>query len=186
MKQRDDIHLNEEQLLCSIIDDGDLSTCTREHLASCLSCSMEKERIEESLALMSRIAERSAPMPERKALVPQGKVRGLRSWSWFPEWRWIMTAGITAAAAVVIAFGSVMFSVGQNRHAASLYRDMMDDERLITELGQLEDNALPSIYMDISEEAYQDLDDDGNESGARLPERHAQSSHFKWMEEKLC
>jgi hypothetical protein len=175
MSMRNDLHLDEEQLLCAIVEESDLLPWARDHLSSCLSCRAEKERIEGSLARMSRKAERFAPLPTRKVVVPPEPVGG-RPWLWLQDWKWTFTAGVTAAMAVVVTLGSLMFTVKQDRNAANLYREMLDDERLITEVGRLEENALPSFYLEISEGAAdQDLDEDFQESGVRAPEHHAQS-----------
>ena len=174
MRMQKDLHLDEEQLLCAIVEESDLSPQVRGHLSSCLSCREEKERIEESLAQMGRLAERFAPSPGRKVAAPLETVRGPRPWlSWVPEWKWTLTAGVTAAMAVVIAFGSFVFTVRQDRKAANLYLEMLDDERLISEVSKLEENALPPFYLDISDGADQNPDEDLNESGVWMPEHHA-------------
>ena len=173
MNRRNDLHLDEEQLFRAVVDESDLSAKARDHLSSCLSCREERERIEESLARLGEMAERFAPLPVRKMVAPLKKAHDFRIWAGLPEWRWTLKAGVAVAVAVVIALGSVVFTVRQERNIARLDREMLDDERLITEVGKLEENALPTFYFDISEGAAQDHDEDLIESGVRAPQRSA-------------
>lgn len=191
MNTEDDLHLDEKRLLCAIVDESDLSLPERDHLLNCLGCRAQKERIEESLGQMGRVAERSVPRPLGKVVAPFERARE-SNWRrlWLPDWKWTLAAGFTAALVVAVGLGSVFFTVRRdNARTALLYKEMQDDERLITEVGKLEEkSSLPHVYIDISEGAEREGDDSFNESTARLPERYTQMdlSYPRRMEKKPC
>lgn len=184
MSARHDVdHLNEEQLLWAMVESDELPEGLRNHLTECQVCRAAVEGLETDLAGMGKMAGRFAASPRKRIVIPLEEERS--SGKWLREWRWAFTAGISAAVVLIIVLGSIAAGVRQERRVAKLYREMVEDERLMLEVGELEDNALPPFYSDISEGTDQDMGDGSIHSGIRLPDRHVVSLRFR-TKEKPC
>lgn len=170
MTMRNDLHLNEEEILIAVVEEGDLTAQARDHISRCALCGDRKQRIEQSLARMGRLVDRFAPVPREKVVLAGPEVGSPRRFRWLSGRGWIPAAGVMAVSVVLMAF-SMLFSTRQNE--VRLRKEMLEDERLITEVGRLEENVLPAFYYEISEAVDQDSDDEVMESLTRSTELHA-------------
>jgi predicted anti-sigma-YlaC factor YlaD len=162
-------HLEEDDILQAVIDDTDLSVLQQQHLVECSQCRTRKERLEQELARMGQLAERYAPKLQRRIIVAQPKVRS-------PLLNWKIAFSAAAVAAVIlIVWGTVLIQNQQQGSIGNLAQDMVEAERLMTQINILVENALPQVYLDIVGETSLSLDEDfmdflipTNEGAARI------------------
>jgi predicted anti-sigma-YlaC factor YlaD len=162
-------HLEEDDILQAVIDDTDLSVLQQQHLAECSQCRTHKERLEHELARLGQLAERYAPKPQRRIIVAEQKVR-------WPLLNWRIAFSAAAVAAVIlIVWGTILIQNQQQGSIGNLAQDMVEAERLMTQINILVENALPQVYLDIVGETSLSLDEDfmdflipTNEGAARI------------------
>ncbi len=144
MKQR--MHAEETEILRAIVDEADLRPEVREHLTTCEQCSALKARIEGDLTNLGQTAKRLAPAPRRRIVVPYETRLVLPSWlSRFSPF----TIGLVTVSVVFVLLGFAFFGTTPENKTAKLYREMLEDEKLISEVTSLEDDALPPYYLDM-------------------------------------
>jgi len=141
-------HVDEEQILKAIVDEGDLSEEARRHLAGCGDCRARLAHIRGQLSDFGRKAERYAPVMYRKVKVPRRAKRFLPSWL---DFRRPVTVGFALASVLLVIIGFNLFGTSPETRTAMVYREMANDEKLISEITSLEDDALPQFYRDVSE-----------------------------------
>ncbi len=153
-------HADEDQILRSLVDETGLPSEVREHLRSCPTCMAGRERMEARLARLASLARHYSPKPERKVLLPE--TGAPQHGGWFRRWRlhpgWLpdrldfKMLG-TAMAAVLVAFSSLLL-VGTlpegGNGLTGLTKEMNEDYQLMTEVGVLEENPLPDVYISIA------------------------------------
>jgi predicted anti-sigma-YlaC factor YlaD len=147
-------HLEEDVILQAVIDDTDLSVHQQHHLVECTQCRVRKERLEHELARLGQLAERYAPKPQKRIMVAEQKVRS-------PLLNWKTAFSAAAVAAVIlIVWGTVLIQNQQQGNIGNLAQDMVEAERLMTQINRLVENALPPVYLDIVGETSLSLDED--------------------------
>jgi predicted anti-sigma-YlaC factor YlaD len=162
--------LEEDDILQALVDDTDLSVRQQQHLVECSQCRRRKEQLEQELARLGQLAERYAPKPQRRILVAKQKIRA-------PLLNWKIAFSAAAVAAVIlVVWGTVLIQNQQQGSIGNLTQDMVEAERLMTQVNILVENALPQVYLDIVGETSLNLDEDfmdflipTNESAARIP-----------------
>jgi hypothetical protein len=177
-------HFDENQLIRAVVDEAELTPALREHLSLCPQCRASKERFEQELSLISRMAEHFSPSPRRRVSLPVDKSR--RSIWWSTEWR--------AAFGVALVAVFVMFVVGVPalfRPAPVSVEDMKttetwEAEQFMTEVSMLVENALPPIYQDICGESVSSLDEEFMEFLVPTIENNSLSHNSGKKGVKLC
>jgi hypothetical protein len=147
-------HLAEDHILQAVIDETDLSTLQQQHLAECSRCRSHRERLENELTHLGRLAERYAPEPLRRITVVQDKVP-----SGFSIRRFAFSAAAVAAV-IIVVWATFLIRSQQPGRIGNLAQDMVEAERLMTEVNVLVENALPQVYLDIVGETNLNLDED--------------------------
>ena len=148
MTTKDIIHLNEAQMLQAMVDEADLPSTVREHLAGCELCGGEKKRFEGRIARMALMAKQATPTPQRKPSLDRVEPRIVRR---LPTgWRYGLPAGIALAATVIIALGTLFTNSTQESTAYLTDRETMEDERFMAEVARLEEDSFPALYLEIS------------------------------------
>ena len=150
----DALHLAEEQILQAVIEEAGLSGLQRQHLAECSQCRSNKERIENELTHMRQLAERFAPEPSRRVTLTQDRIRSPILFRRF-------AFGIAAAAAaIIVVWAAFLTQNRQSGNVGNLAQNMVEAERLMTEVNGLVENALPPVYLDIVGEVRLSQDED--------------------------
>ncbi len=150
----DAIHLAEDDILQAVIDDADLSALQKQHLAECFRCRSNKERLESELTNLGQLAERYAPEPLRRVSLAKDKI-----WSPFLIRRFAFGAA-AAAAAIIVVWAAFLIKGPPPGSVGNLAQNMVEAERLMTEINVLVENALPQVYLDIVGETNTNLDED--------------------------
>jgi hypothetical protein len=147
-------HLEENDILQAVIDTADLPMEQQKHLVDCPRCRSQKERLEHELAHLGHLAERYAPEQKRHVRLPSQKKR-----SPIFSRRFVVSAAAVAAVFLVV-WGTFLIRSQQQGSVGNLAKDMVEAERLMTEINGLVENALPQVYLDIVGETDSNLDDD--------------------------
>ena len=147
-------HLAEEDMLQAVIDDTDLSTLQQQHLAECPRCRSHRERLENELTHLGQMAERYAPEPLRRITVAHDKVRSPFSIRGFAF------SAAAVAAAIIVVWATFLIRSQQQGRNGNLAQNMVEAERLMTEINVLVENALPQVYLDIVGDTNLNLDED--------------------------
>ena len=147
-------HLEEDHILQAVIDANDLSELHQQHLMACSECRTRKEQLEQELARLGQLAQRYAPKPHKRIIVAEQKVRS----PWL-NWRFAFSAAAVAAV-VLVVWGIGLIQNQQQGSIGNLAQDMVEAERLMTQVNNLVENALPQVYLDIVGETSLNLDED--------------------------
>lgn len=158
MSQEKDFHLDKDQILWAVVDEAELPSSLLEHLSVCPQCRARKELLEQNLVRLGEKAERFAPSSQRKVSLSLEEPRSHRRWSW--GWRSALVVAMTAAVVIVTFWATNLYDTSPNDRVAGLTQEMWEDERLMTEISLIEENALSPLYVDISEEQNLLFDED--------------------------
>ena len=170
MITQNDIHLSEADILRAMVDEGDLPSDVVEHLTRCGICRVEKKRIEDGLARMTRMARELTPTPVRRPSL-EGETRRLANWlPW--GWGYGLSAGIVAAAIVILAFTTILSKTTRDDAFFLTDSETIEDERFMAEIARLEEDGLPPVYTEISgtsdADSHEDPVNDDNQRGAKI------------------
>ena len=154
MKRNKGIHLNEDQILLAIMDDGDLSQDLRGHLSTCPQCQADKKRVEDDLARLGQLAGSLAPLPKKPFSLPAEK-QPQSSWVW--TWNFKTALGLAIASILIIfvmgeqAIFKITRSEKQGIQTQEIVeKENFEDEELMTTISALSKNSLPKEYRDIA------------------------------------
>jgi predicted anti-sigma-YlaC factor YlaD len=173
-------HLEENDILQAVIDNTDLSVLQQQHLVECSQCRSSKQRLEQELARMGQLAERYAPKPQRRITVAEQKVR-----SPLLNWRFAFSAAAVAAV-ILVVWGTFLIRNQQQGSIGNLTQNMVEAERLMTQINVLVENALPQVYLDIVGETNLNLDEDFMDFLIPTPEDTPRISAFAKKGSILC
>jgi hypothetical protein len=151
MKDRD-THLNEDQIIVSLMDENDLTEDMKGHLLACPACQEKRTALISELENLGKMAKDLTPLPKRKPVLPVRESR--RFGVGLP----IFAAG--SIAAVVIAFlGSIVFfNEPSKQMGAQLSTETGADFYLMDDI--FGESALPEYYLDIAGASYSYFDDE--------------------------
>jgi hypothetical protein len=150
----DEPHLGEDHILQAVIDDSDLSTLQQQHLAECPQCQSHRERFENELTHLGQLAERYAPETLKRIDVADDKAGAPLSIRGF------VFSAAAVAAVIIVVWATFLIRSQQQGRVRNLAQDMVEAERLMTEINVLVENALPQVYLDIVGETNLNLDED--------------------------
>lgn len=153
MKSKD-LHLNEDQVIRSVVDENDLPAAARDHLSTCLSCKREKGQIEQELTSLGRMAKESAPLPRQEIRLPFHKPRGL--WSWRPA----LATGLAVVLLIAGIWWSSLVTTSKEKMTAQIILEAEKDRQLMAEIDALEEYVPSDFYPDISWESDPDYFDE--------------------------
>jgi hypothetical protein len=158
MKSGDVQHLDDEQLIQSVVDASDLPGSVQAHLAECGQCLAGKNSFELEMTTLSQKAEQFAPQPQRRIMLPAQKSKNpFRN---LLDWHNLVAAAATVAAVFILVWGTNLVRNLSEPGIENLTADMVESERLMTEVKTLVDNALPPFYLVLSGENNAGYDDD--------------------------
>ena len=147
-------HLAEDRILQAVIDDTDLSTLQQQHLAECSRCQSHRERLKNELTHLGQLAERYAPEPLRRINVADDNAR-------LPLLiRRFAVCAAAVAAVIIVVWATFLLRSQQQGGIDNLAQNMVEAERLMTEVNVLVENALPQVYLDIVGETNLNMDED--------------------------
>jgi hypothetical protein len=168
MKEKSKNHLNEDQTICSVLDESVLSPELKTHMASCGLCADSKRKLEKDLKQLGDNARSFAPSMEQKTALPLEK-SGEKS-EFFSFGHFNKSPALSLAATAVILITIVWWSpvfkfdpVSKSDNGlktGEADQEIWEADELLTEISRLSENSLPVVYMDISGESYLGLEEE--------------------------
>lgn len=155
-------HLNEDQLICLVVDPNDLPHWARGHLNECGFCQANQGQLEKELAELGRLAEFYAPAP-RKKRYPAVQVPGHWGGRTFLRLGWARLAMAGALTMILIAitlFWRMPGNEALDMRKVPTLADIMDDPPLVEDILPSEDTHLTEIIQEVAYDANGCLDDD--------------------------
>ena len=156
MKHDNENHLDEKLLIQAVVDMADLPASVQAHLEKCRQCRADIESFEQQLANLGKMAERYAPQPQKRVTLPVHESKS--SFRNYLNWRNAIGAAATVAAVLIVFWGTSIVRNLPGHGTDGLTREIIEAERLMTEVNMLVDNALPAFYLEISGENNPDYD----------------------------
>lgn len=153
----DNGHLSPEELSRSVVDEQGLAGPGRDHLRDCPVCRRERQHLRERLDLVGESARQYAPDPVRKIVLP---LKGEAQKGWSLNWGFTLKLATVAALLVLTVSWLLQFRSVPEMDQGWIAHEMAQDEKFMTEISMLEEDALPDAYGDISAESAADVDDD--------------------------
>jgi len=158
MKSDNVQHLDEQQLIRSVVDASDLPDAVQAHLAECGRCLADRNSFELEMKTLGQKAEQLAPQPQRRIILPAPKTRK-PFWNWL-SWPSLVAAAATVAAVLILVWGTNLVRNPSEPGTENMTADMVESKKLMTEVNTLVDNALPPFYLVLSGENYADYNDE--------------------------
>jgi hypothetical protein len=150
----DESHLAEADILQAVVEDTGLTDLQRVHLAQCPDCRSSKERLEQELARLGQLARRYCPAPQRRITIVEPRHRS----AFFS--RGFVFSAAAVAAAILVMLGVFLIRSQPQGNVGNLAQNMVEAERLMTEVNGLVENALPPVYLDIVGQTDLNADED--------------------------
>ncbi|MFC1579854.1 hypothetical protein ACFL4N_02970 [Thermodesulfobacteriota bacterium] len=146
-----DQHLDEDQIIVSMVDEHDLPGKSKSHLETCPECQERKGVLMAQLEGMGHMAKKMAPRP-RSIRLPEPKI------SWGLSFRWPVVASGLASLFIIVAVWGLMFLGGPPlKMAPTPAGQQMVGLSFIDDI--LEDSVLPAYYQDIAPVSFEYFDD---------------------------
>ena len=148
MNNNRNVHLDEQRIIASLVDENDLAAQEREHLKVCPICSASRNHLAAELHGLSEVAMRSTPAPRRRFALPEAEVLRGRGWAL----RWYVGLATAAACLVLVITLTVphLFTGNLQPYGKlNLTDEMAADEMLIAATEDIEENGLPASLQEI-------------------------------------
>jgi len=153
MAIRDTGHLSEETIIDAIIDEAGLGADVRRHLLQCPACRAEKEALEGKLTRFGQLAQERMPEPRRRPRLSVERSREAgRTWRFRPTFG----MGLAMASLIILVLSPFVVRHGKQPSLDKVYLEMLQDEKFMAEIENLEENPLPKFYVEISDPTDQD------------------------------
>lgn len=146
------IHLNEDQVLLSLVDENDLPEEMRSHLGDCTACQDKRMSLLSELEYMGKMACEFTPTPQKRPILP-AREPGRKRYH-FP----VFATGLASAVLVAFLCSIILFSDSPEQMKADL--SVKSEVRLHLMEEILEEPALSGPYLDITQTAYSYFDDE--------------------------
>lgn len=144
-------HLDEDQIIVSIVDEKDLPGDQKSHLEACPLCRERREGLMAQLEKVGSMAEALAPRP-RGISLPEPRV------SWGLSFRWPVVASSLASLVIIAAVWGLMLFPGSQVEIAQ-----GPAEQPIVGMVSIDDilaeSALPAYYQDMAPVSFEYFDD---------------------------
>lgn len=139
-------HMNEDELILSVIDKNDLAEDVRKHLETCSECQRQATEFETGLSGMGQLAQAYSPHPYRKIRFDSGPK---------PVFKKPLPA-LAAAFAIMLAIAGTWWLAPDDglktRTTAQLTLEMEQDTLLLEEVAEIvtlaEESYSPAIFTE--------------------------------------
>ena len=139
-------HLDDNQIIEAVIDESGLEGLLRRHLSECNACRAQKEELQARLARFGEISRVTIPVDFRKPRLVEKSAGAMAK-----AWRSHPALAVCAALTLLVLFlGPMALNRDKLFTKTVVYREMLQDEKFMSEVRSLEENPLPGFYVDIS------------------------------------
>jgi hypothetical protein len=152
-------HLGGERIVIAVIDENDLTPAEKHHVKTCPICSGAKQTLATQLLRLSEATKRYTPDQQRKVILPAEKEAIGKGWIS----RWNM--GLVAAAACLVLIIAIslphLFTGGSLPYGnVNLVAETAADAKLMAEVKDLEESALPGSLQNVAPDPGAGIDSD--------------------------
>ncbi len=145
-------HLNEDEILFSLVEEPDLPEEIKSHLLACLVCQEKKKALMTELERLGKMARDFTPLPQQKPALPFRESRH------FIFNRSVLAAGFSVVV-IIACLWSLRSFTGSSKHITpGLSPEMEVDLYLMDDI--LGESALPEYYLDIAAPTYSYFDEE--------------------------
>jgi hypothetical protein len=152
------VHLSQDQLLLAIVEESDLPIALQEHLFTCHQCRSDKDRLEQKLTQVGRMAKKYTPPSKQRISLPDSEFRSF--YPWFSGQRAALGLALTVVMLILVVWWSAPFNITPEGGMEITALEMQESESFMSEISILAENALPTVYMDITGESYTGFDEE--------------------------
>jgi hypothetical protein len=157
-------HLNEDQVIEAIMDEAGLDGEIRSHLMECSACRAEKEVLESRLVRFGQLTREHTPLPLRRPRFSTDRAPSVKpAWKFRPS----LGMGLALASLLAILLSPHLIRNSKDANLEKIYKEMLQDDKFMTEIEKLEDNPLPKFYVEMSDPSEEGSDDTENDSSGR-------------------
>ena len=146
--EKEGLHLNEDQLIRAVVDEDDLPGPLQEHLLKCEFCCTEKERLENQLSRLGRMAESLTPLPGKRVKLPAER-SSRNTWSQTWRRRSLLAAGVAAAMIMTVVWWRTPYTISPGGDKAQWTWEIFQEE-----------HSLPLTYFDIAGESISGINEE--------------------------
>jgi len=136
------MHLNEDQILVSLVDENDLPEDLKSHLQACPICQEKKITLISELENLGKTAKAFTPLPRQKPVLFLQKSR------YYIFRRPVFTAGFSMILIIMCLISFQLFTDSSKQITTRLAMETEEDLYLLEDI--LEESALPVYYLDIA------------------------------------
>lgn len=148
MKTDENGHLQDGQIICTVIDEGDLALHNRDHLLVCPLCKGKVEKFSAGLQAFGQKARQSVPPFSHPVKLPPGKQPApvAHNAGWLPFF------GAAAMAGMVVFFYFMGLTTKYPAKLATLpsQESLLEDESLMREISEMIEFPLPDNMYEIT------------------------------------
>jgi hypothetical protein len=145
-------HLNEDQILFSLVDENDLSDDTKNHLLACPVCQDKKMGLAAELERLGEMVKDFTPASQKRPLPPSQESRH------FSFRLPAFAAGFALVLLIACIWGLALFTDSSKQMTAQLSTEMKEGLDLMEDI--MEEAVLPEYYLDIAVASYSYFDDE--------------------------
>ncbi len=148
-------HLDKGQIIKAVIDERSLDGAIRGHLFDCPACRARKEALQGGLERFGQISRAETRLDFRKPRVYEKSAGESR-----PVWRIHPAFGMGVAFASILALLLSPMALKRDKlyMQDAVYREMLQDQKFMTEIERIEENPLPHFYVDIGDPGDEERD----------------------------
>ena len=136
------MHLNEDHILVSLVDENDLPEDIKSHLQACSICQEKKITLISELENLGKTAKAFTPLPRQKPVLFLQKSR------YYIFRRPVFTAGFSIILIIMCLISFQLFTNSSKQITTRLAMETEEDLYLLEDI--LEESALPEYYLDIA------------------------------------
>ena len=176
--------MDETQLLKAIVDLSDLSSDQQAHLTDCPECLAEKARLDRMLLQVGKMAKASVPNGVRRPVLPDRSSNFLQKW--FFNVRPLVRITVPALLVLIVATAALVLKPDQDVHIAMVEEQMIDPEKLLSDMDRLIENPLPQGFQSMISFTEIDPDEDFMEYIVPITENDPLSNIPGEKGERIC
>jgi hypothetical protein len=145
---KENVHLDEDEIVWATVDEAELSTSAQDHLTKCSMCREKRERLHRELAQLGQMAVHFAPSPRRRIVVAREDADSRRPW--IRNWGTVIAASVAAVSGIVVVLWLSLPNSMPERGRVTATPEMWEDQQLMGDIRSLETDVLSPVHLTIT------------------------------------
>ena len=147
-------HLDKPTIIRAVVDATDLNKAEQDHLSKCEKCQSRVKLFSLELDMLGQRAIEASPVRLRKPVLPE---LGIGKFKLFKP---IFAASLLSIMAVMVLLWPNNGTLVEKKVTAEILQEMEADEKFMSDLDSLELTAQTGLYMELSEDSEQFVEDE--------------------------